>query len=64
MKVSPIALQKALKGTSYPALKDDLVSTARGNAAPDEIVNVLQELPERRFDGPNQVTSAVAELGD
>jgi len=55
MDVNPIELQKHLKGADYPASKDDLVATARGNGAPDEIVEALRNASGDRFDGPDQV---------
>jgi len=36
MQVNPIEVQKHLKGISYPATKDDVVSTAEQNGADDE----------------------------
>ncbi|WTC20546.1 DUF2795 domain-containing protein [Streptomyces cellulosae] len=57
--LSPIDLQKALKGADYPAAKDDLVSVARSNGADDGLVNKLSETGTKRFDGPNEVQKAV-----
>ncbi|MGA5143866.1 DUF2795 domain-containing protein [Streptomyces griseoincarnatus] len=57
--LSPIDLQKALKGADYPAAKDDLVSVARSNGADDGLVKKLSETGTERFDGPNEVQKAV-----
>lgn len=57
--LSPIDLQKALKGAGYPAAKDDLVSVARSNGADDGLVKKLSETGTKRFDGPNEVQNAV-----
>ncbi len=57
---NPIELQKYLKGMDYPASKDDLVSTAQSNGAPQEIVDQLQGMDKDSFDGPNAVTEAVS----
>ncbi len=59
MEVNPIELQKYLKGTDYPAKKDDLVSTAQGNGAPSEVTDQLQGLGEQEFSGPDQVMKAL-----
>jgi hypothetical protein len=59
MDVNPIELQKHLKGASYPAGRDDLVSTAESNGAPDEIVSALQGASQDRFDGPDDVQQAL-----
>ena len=37
-RISPISLQKHLKGTSYPASKQDLVRRAQSNQAPDDVL--------------------------
>ncbi|CAL9652928.1 DUF2795 domain-containing protein [Streptomyces sp. Tu 3180] len=57
--VSPIDLQKALKGADYPASRDDLVSLARDNGADDNLVQKLTQAGTKRFDGPNDVQKAV-----
>ncbi|MEU9925637.1 DUF2795 domain-containing protein [Streptomyces griseoluteus] len=57
--LSPIDLQKALKGADYPASRDDLVSVARSNGADDKVVDKLEHAGKRRFDGPNDVQKAV-----
>ncbi|MGW4224259.1 DUF2795 domain-containing protein [Streptomyces bauhiniae] len=57
--LSPIDLQKALKGAEYPASRDDLVSVARNNGAGDQVVDKLEHSGTQRFDGPNDVQKAV-----
>jgi len=42
---NPIGVQKYLKGANYPARKEDLVMTARGNKAPREVLEALERLP-------------------
>ncbi len=46
-RVSPVEMQKHLKGVNYPASKDDLVKRAQGNQASDEIVQKIRTLPAR-----------------
>ena len=60
MDVNPIELQKHLKGVSYPASKDDVVSAAESNGAPDEILDALRSTSKDSFDGPTAVTEALA----
>ncbi|MEY9484424.1 hypothetical protein RKD26_000218 [Streptomyces calvus] len=57
--LSPIDLQKALKGADYPASRDDLVSLARSNGADDTLVEKLTQAGSEQFDGPNEVQKAV-----
>jgi hypothetical protein len=54
-------VQKALGGISYPATRDQLVEHARGkNAGTGDILAVLQDIPDREYGGPNEVSKAVA----
>jgi hypothetical protein len=57
--ISPIDLQKALKGADYPAGRDDLVALAKGNGAGDDLVEKLSRAGASRFDGPDDVQEAV-----
>jgi len=60
MDVNPIEVQKHLKGISYPASKQDVISTAEGNGAPDEVIEALQAADTEQFDGPDDVQQALA----
>ncbi|GAA3398265.1 DUF2795 domain-containing protein [Streptomyces roseoviridis] len=62
--VSPIDVQKALKGAEYPASADDLVSLARDNGAGDEVVQRLRSSGTKRYDGPDDVQKALFSGGD
>ncbi|MEU6811595.1 DUF2795 domain-containing protein [Streptomyces sp. NPDC046831] len=57
--LSPIDLQKALRGADYPTDKQHLVERARKNKADDTIVSRLDGLKQDHFDGPNEVQKAV-----
>ncbi|MDQ0584315.1 DUF2795 domain-containing protein [Streptomyces rishiriensis] len=57
--ISPIDMQKALKGAEYPADRDDLVALAKKNGADDDLVERLSNSGTERFDGPNDVQKAV-----
>ena len=60
MDVNPIEVQKHLKGVNYPASKEDLISAAEGNGAPDELIQQLQAMGKEQFDGPSAVQEALA----
>jgi hypothetical protein len=60
MDVNPIELQKHLKGVDYPASKDDLISAAESNGAPQELLDALRSADKDRFDGPTAVQSALS----
>ena len=58
---NPIDVQRYLGGVDYPASKETLVETARGGGADDEVLDALESLPDRDYDSPTDVTSAVAD---
>lgn len=57
--ISPIDVQKALKGAEYPTNRDTLVQRAKSNNASSELVDALSDLDRDEFDGPNDVQKAV-----
>jgi hypothetical protein len=57
--VNPIEVQRHLKGVDYPAARDDVVSAARKNDAPDDIVSALEAMADEQFDGPDDVMRAL-----
>lgn len=58
----PNKIQQHLKGVSYPAGKNDLVSKAKQNQAPDIVMEVLNRLPEKEYGGPQEVMKATKPL--
>ncbi|MBT2443076.1 DUF2795 domain-containing protein [Streptomyces sp. ISL-36] len=57
--ISPIDVQKALKGAEYPASGEDLVSLAKSNGADDSVVEKLRSSGSKRYDGPDDVQKTV-----
>lgn len=58
---NPIQVQKFLGGMSYPASKENLVSHAKDAGADRDIVDALDNLPDKEYDGPTDVTSALSD---
>ncbi|MEV0168168.1 uncharacterized protein DUF2795 [Nonomuraea fuscirosea] len=56
---NPIDLQRHLSGVDYPASKEDLVEAAREQDADDDIIEALEAMPDRQYDGPNAVSQAI-----
>lgn len=56
---SPIGVQKALHGASYPASKSDLIQTAKDNGADNETIQMLEDMPDGEYDTPAKVSKAV-----
>jgi Protein of unknown function (DUF2795) len=59
MDVNPIEVQKHLGGVDYPASKDEVISTAESNDAPQEIIEALQRTSADQFAGPADVMEAL-----
>jgi len=59
-KVSPAEVEKFLKGMDYPAKKDDLVKHVKQES--QEVLEVLQKLPNETFNKPTDVAKAIGEV--
>jgi hypothetical protein len=57
---NPIQVQKFLGGIDYPASKEDIVRTATDAGADDDVLNALEGIPDREYDGPTAVSEAVS----
>ncbi|SHG90113.1 Protein of unknown function [Geodermatophilus nigrescens] len=55
--MSPIDIQKALKGIEYPASKEQLLEHAKGGDK--EVLDALQKIEDREYEGPSGVSAAV-----
>jgi hypothetical protein len=61
-KVNPIQVQRFLSGVDYPAPRDELVRTASEQGADDDVRDTLQQLPDREFESPADVSSAIGQI--
>lgn len=61
-KVNPIELQKHLKGVSYPASKEDIVSAAESNGADGDLLDAIRGIADGTYDSPTDVNHAVSEV--
>jgi len=59
---SPANLQKFLAGVHYPASKQDLLQAVRKNNAPREIMDLVENMPDEEFGGPQDVQRAYGDL--
>ncbi|MGC0417125.1 DUF2795 domain-containing protein [Embleya sp. AB8] len=57
--MEPEALQCALFGVRFPARPEALVAAATVNGAAVWVTRALAALPERPYEGPNQVCMAL-----
>jgi hypothetical protein len=58
----PANVQKFLAGVEYPASKQELVEQAKNNKAPQEVLEVIEDLPGEEFAGPQEVVKAFGEI--
>jgi hypothetical protein len=56
MHTSPIEVQKALKNMDYPAKKEDLVKHAKSRNASDEVMQDINELPDKEYKNATDVS--------
>ncbi|MGI8439622.1 MAG: DUF2795 domain-containing protein [Thermoleophilaceae bacterium] len=50
-----------LEGVDYPATKDELITTAEANDAPDEVIARLQATSGEQFEDPEELTVAIGD---
>ena len=58
---NPIQIQKFLGGIDYPASRDTLVEHAQESGADGEILSALENLPDKEYDSPTAVSSAISD---
>ncbi len=63
-KVNPIQIQKFLKGVDYPARRADLLEQAEAQGADADVRSTLEQLPDRTYETPADVSEAVGKLGE
>lgn len=56
---SPAKIQHCLKGAHYPSNKNDLVTLAKRNNAPNEVMSILDLIPEKEYISPAHVMKEV-----
>lgn len=57
----PEQIQNYISGATWPADKGELVNAARMNRAPHDVLEALREMPERRYERPNDVQEVLRE---
>ena len=61
MSENPIEVQKFLGGISYPATRDALVAHAQESGADGNVITALENIPDREYDSPTAVSSAISD---
>lgn len=52
-------IQRALRGIEYPCSKRDLMESAEFNGARDDVLDMIENLPDEEFGGPQDVQQMV-----
>lgn len=58
---SPANVTHHLKGVHFPAEKRDLIGRAKENGAPPEVMEVLENIPEGRFESVADVMKGLGQ---
>lgn len=61
-KASPAAIERYLKGINYPASKSDLVNKAKENSAPSDVMHVLNQFTDQKYNSPIDVSKEVGRI--
>jgi hypothetical protein len=61
-KASPAAVERYLKGIHYPASKDELLKQAKGNGAPEDVMNVLNRFSSKQYNTTIDVSKEVGQV--
>jgi Protein of unknown function (DUF2795) len=58
----PVEVQKFLEGVGYPTRKQRLIEQARSQGASRDVRETIEQLPERQFDSPTEVSEAIGSM--
>lgn len=61
-KASPAAIERYLKGISYPASREDLINKAKENNAPSDVMHVLNQFGDHQYNSPIDVSKEVGRI--
>lgn len=56
---NPIEIQKYLSGVDYPANRDALVRHAREQGADKSLLDALEKIPDREYEGPAGISKEI-----
>jgi len=51
-----------LEGISFPASKDELIDYAEDNNAPQDIIDVLEQLPDQEYTSMADIMSGIGQV--
>jgi hypothetical protein len=60
--VSPAIVEKYLAGMHYPAPKQALVSNAQNKEAPEDVMSLINKLPDKTYNSPIDITKEIGKI--
>lgn len=60
--VSPAIVEKYLAGMHYPAGKAALISNAQNKAAPNDVMDLINKLPDKTYTSPIDITKEIGKI--
>ncbi len=60
--VSPAIVEKFLGGMHYPAERNKLIDNARNKDAPDNVIALLNKLPNKTYTSPIDITKEIGKI--
>jgi hypothetical protein len=60
--VNSVQIEQLLKGMKYPATKMELISCAERNGADKQVRELLERLPEQKYEQSTDVSKAISSL--
>jgi hypothetical protein len=60
--VSPAIVERYLAGMHYPAEKQKLVSNAQQKNAPGDVMNLINNLPDKTYNSPIDITKEIGKI--
>ena len=62
VRVSPAQVEKSIKGIRFPASRQDLMDQAESNNANDDVLNILENIPDKQFNSPVDISKAIGKM--
>jgi hypothetical protein len=63
MNIDPQMVNQVLSTIKYPVSKNNLVQMAQQRGANNQVIDVLQRLPDKTFNSPQEIETAFQGLG-
>ena len=60
--VAPNEMVKHLRGIDFPVRKQQLMEHAEEEGAPEDVLDMIQRLPDREYDGMDDVMRGYGEI--